>query len=380
VTRTPRLAVLALLAALACALSVSSASALDINAEVTLQDGEVGVPYEFQFTGDEGCQPYHFTLKSGTLAPGLTLQDDGKLVGTPTEAGTFDFWVELSDGIPGGACHSPVPSQGEFSVFIAPQVVITGNLVGAKLGAPFSAVITATGGGSLQWTVDSGALPPGLVLNRDNGTLSGTPSAAGTYPFTVKVGDAKRKTTKAFSFVVGAPLAVQPTLSMPAAEVGRAFSATIGSDGGIGPLAWATTGALPSGLTLDPAKGVIQGTPAAAGSFSLPVTVTDVDGQTVTATVALTVAARPAITVGRLGTARAGRSYRARLTSRGGVAPRAWRVVSGRLPAGITLNRSTGALTGSPRIAGSYKVTVRLTDRLGGTASRTVTIVVASRS
>jgi hypothetical protein len=368
------------LLALACTFVVTSAFALDINTEVSLQDGEIGVPYQFQFEGEEGCQPYHFNVIAGALPAGLTVQDDGKLVGTPTESGHFDFWVELTDGIPGGACHSPTPSQGEYSVFIAPKIEITTALPGAKAGVPYRVAVAAKGGGTLEWSVTAGSLPPGLALSRTDGTLAGTPSTPGTFPFTVKVNDAKRNATQSFSFVVASPLAVQPTVSLPAAEVGRPLTATIPSAGGIGPLAWSTSGTLPAGLALDPAKGTIQGTPAAAGPFSLAVRATDSDGQAVDTTVSIAVAARPTIVAAPLAKARAGRSYRVRLTARGGVAPRTWRIASGRLPAGIVLARSSGVLAGTPRLAGTYRFTVRLTDRLGGAATRTVSLVVQTRA
>jgi len=373
-------ALLAVLVALAAVLMTSTASALDINTEVTLQDGEVGVPYEFQFTGEEGCQPYHFALKSGTLPPGLTVQDNGKLVGTPTQAGTFDFWIELTDGIPGGACHSPVASQGEYSVFIAPRVEVTATtLPGAKVGHPYQAAVTAAGGGSLQWTVIEGALPPGLTLNRDTGALSGTPAAAGTFPFTVKVADDKRKATQHYDFVVAAPLGVQ-SATVPAAEVGRSLTITIPSTGGIGPLHWSVAnGALPGGLSLDAGKGVIQGTPAAAGAFTVTVTAQDSDGETANAVLKLAVARRLAVAPTRVPRATAGASYRVRLAAVGGIGPRTWTVASGTLPRGLRLTRA-GILAGRPRAGGTYRVTLKVTDRLGAVATRVVTITVAPRA
>jgi large repetitive protein len=373
-------ALLAALVALASVLTTSTASALDIHTEVSLPDGEVGVPYEFQFTGEEGCQPYNFSHKSGTLPPGLTIQRDGKLVGTPTQAGTFVFWVELDDGVPGGACHSPVPSQGEYSVFIAPRVEITATtLPGAKAGRPYTAAVTATGGGSLQWTVTEGALPSGLSLNRDTGALAGTPSSAGSFPFTVKVADDKRKATQHYAFVVAAPLGVQ-SVSVSLTEVGVPLSATIPSTGGIGPLRWSVAGgALPGGLALDASNGVIQGTPSAAGSFTVRVTAQDSDGETANAVVRLIVARRLAVAPARIAKATAGTSYRLRLVARGGIAPRIWRLVSGSLPRGVTLTRG-GALIGAPRTAGRYRITVKVTDKLGAVATRAITLTVVPRA
>src|SRR5262249_41710330 len=155
---------------------------------------EVGEPFEFQFTADEGCQPYHFHYKAGSV-PGLTIAENGVMSGTPTTAGTFQFWVEVTEGVPGGAGTSPQPPQGGHSVTLPPRIEITTALAGSKVGAPFNAVITAIGGGTFQWQVTQGSLPPGLTLSRDTGSLTGVPSSVGTYLFTVMVSDAKRKAT-----------------------------------------------------------------------------------------------------------------------------------------------------------------------------------------
>lgn len=383
--RTVRLALLValrlgVLAVAGFALMTSSAAALDINAEVSLPDALVGEPYTFQFEGDEGCIPYHFYYK-GAGVPGLEVTDDGKLTGTPTQAGTFTFWVELADGIPGGACHSPVPSQGQYTLVVAPRIEITATtLPGAKVGRAYHVVVAATGGGSLVWSVSAGSLPPGLSLNRDTGAVSGTPSTVGSFPVTVKVSDDKRRATRQYTFVVAAPLGAQSSVSLPAAEVGVPLNAAIGSSGGIGPLAWSIAGgSLPGGLSLDSVKGVIQGTPTTAGAFSVHATVTDADGQSAAVEVGLKVAPRLAIATTRVAKATAGTSYRIRLVARGGVGPRVWKLAGGSLPHGVTLTR-TGTLAGTPRAPGTYRVIVGLTDKLGAVATRAITLTVAART
>jgi hypothetical protein len=364
----------AIVAAVVGGLVVSSAGALGIDKEVTLPEGEVGMPYEFEFEAEEGCQPYHFHYYTGNLPPGLSVAEDGTLSGTPTESGTFQFWIQVTDGIPGGYCHSPQPSEGEYTAVIAPRVAITANLPGAKVGVPFTAAITAVGGGSLEWSIADGSLPPGLTLNRLNGTLSGTPSTIGSYPFTVKVADAKRQATKQYTFVVGGPLAVAPATA-PAAEVGVPFSATIPFTGGIGPLQW--RGAVPAGLSLNGSKGTIAGTPTAAGSSSVPLTIVDSDGQTVNTTLAFSIARRLKMAATRAASATVGKSYRLRLTAIGGVAPRAWTLAFGKLPPGLKLDRS-GVLAGTPSKPGRYSTILRVADKLGVRNTRRLVVTVTA--
>ena len=370
-------ALLVLVAALLAAASglTSSASALDINTEVKMPEGEVGQAYEFEFDGEEGCQPYNFALYRGQLPPGLELANNGELSGTATAAGTFTFWVELTDGVPGGACHSPTPSQGEYSIIIAPNVAITADLHGTKVGNPFSAVISATGGGSLRWSVIEGALPPGLSLNGANGTLSGTPSSPGTFPFTVKVADDKRRATRQYSFVVAAPLAISAKTAR--GEAGIALTAKPSVAGGIGPIAW-TSGNLPAGLSLDPATGTISGRPKASGTFRVPITATDSDGQAPETKITFGIANRLALTTAPLRTATLGTGYQAALKRAGGVGPVSWRVTGGKLPRGLALNRTNGVLSGTPRASGNYRFTVRVADAAGATSTRTFNLRVAS--
>jgi hypothetical protein len=359
---------------------VASAGALGMNRDVTLPEGEVGQPYpDFEFEGEEGCQPYHWHLILGNLPPGMTVEEDGTLTGTPTAAGDFQFWVQVTDGIPNGYCHSPQPSEGQWTVRIAPQVLITSTLPGgAKVGAPFSSTFTAAGGGTLEWSVVNGALPPGLTLNRVNGALTGTPSTVGSYNFGVKVADSKRQDTKQYTFVVGAPLAVKPT-AFPG-EVGSPFTATIPVSGGIGPLAWGTSAgaSLPAGLSIDGSKGTIRGTPTASGKFSFPLTVADSDGQTVDTKLAFSIEPRLKIATTRTPPAKIGKHYRLQLKTRGGVAPRGWTIAGGKLPAGLELSRSTGLLAGTPRAAGRYTITVRAADKLGVRDTQVVVLNVAA--
>jgi len=378
--QTRRLALLvALLVVLAAGLTASAAIALDINAEVHMPDAVVGEAYQFQFDAEEGCQPYHFTFKAGTLPPGLTVEDDGKLVGTPTVAGTFVFWVELTDGVPGGACHTGTSSQGEFTLIVAPRVEITAtSLPGAKAGHAYQGAVTATGGGSLRWTVTEGTLPPGLSLNPDTGTLSGTPGAAGTFPFTVKVADDKRRATQSYSFTVASPVAVAGA-NFARLEIGVPTSASIGSSGGIGPIRWSVAdGALPAGLALAADNPVISGTPSAAGTFSVAVTATDSDGETANGHVGLTVARHIAIAPPRVAKATVGAGYRLRLAATGGVGARTWTRV-GALPRGLSLTRA-GTIVGTPRAAGRYRITVRATDGLQAVATRVIRLTVSPRA
>jgi hypothetical protein len=139
--RIGRAVLILLLLALPLALA-PSAGALDLEVDVKPPPGEVGTPYEFQFKGEEGCVPYKFSYLNGTLPPGLRVTTDGKLVGTPTEAGTFYFWVALDDnsGPHNPFCLGPsVQSQGDFTMIVMPDLAVaTTSLPTGTPGSPYS--------------------------------------------------------------------------------------------------------------------------------------------------------------------------------------------------------------------------------------------------
>jgi hypothetical protein len=202
-------------------------------------------------------------------------------------------------GAGGGGGSSLVPSGGTESLssssasvvitytVVPPLSVTTTSLPGGQVGSVYGPVTLAATGGvtPYSWSVTSGSLPPGLSLSTA-GVISGTPTAHGTYGFTVTVSDSETPAMTAsqpLSIVVKpAPLAVTTT-SLPAAAGGQPYSATLAATGGIPPYSWSvTSGSLPPGLTLSTA-GVISGTPHVAGTYSFTVTVSDSESPAMTA-------------------------------------------------------------------------------------------------
>jgi hypothetical protein len=139
-------------------------------------------------------------------------------------------------------------------------------------------------------------LPAGLTLNTSTGAISGTPSATGTFNFTVNVTDANALTaTKALSIIISAA-ATPPTIttaSLPGGTQNSAYTGQLAASGGTTPYSWSiTTGALPTGLALTAATGAISGTPSATGTFNFTVQVRDANA--LTATKALSIVISPA--------------------------------------------------------------------------------------
>ncbi len=360
----------------AVAVVASPGRALDIDEEVTLPDAEVGSPYSFQLEAEEGCLPYRFSFSSGRLPPGIRVTPEGELAGTPTEAGLFEFYVAVDDS---PTCGSP-QSQGRFTLRVLPDLAVaTSELPRALPGSPYSVRLEPLNpeeGWPLRWSLTRGALPPGLTLGED-GTLAGTPATPGLFAFVVRVEEPFRRSgERELRLVVALPLTLAP-VDPPPGEVGLRYRLQLSAQGGVAPLSWSLDqGALPPGLALDAAAGAVVGVPRAAGAFPLVLGAADAAGDRVSTSVLLRVVPRLAIATQALPLARAGRPYRARLRSRGGLGPVRWRLVGGTLPPSLRLQGTAGLITGMPRATGRYRLTVEARDRLGGLATRTLVLTV----
>jgi hypothetical protein len=177
----------------------STANALDIETDVQPPPGEVGTPYEFEFEGQEGCVPYRFSYLNGTVPPGLAITTDGKLTGTPTQAGTFSFWVGLDDNgeDPKTACPYPsAQSQGQFTMIVLPDLAVsTTSLPTATSGRPYSVQLEYTNpeaGWPVVWDITAGSMPTGLTLS-ESGLISGTPVAPDVKTFVVRAREPFRR-------------------------------------------------------------------------------------------------------------------------------------------------------------------------------------------
>jgi large repetitive protein len=393
-SRRARLALVSLVLVLA-GVFVASAAALRFSDDsFSMPEGVVGQSYTKTFGGAGGCGPalpYQYSILNGALPPGLALSTGGTISGTPTASGTYDFWVELSDeNPPSQSWCVPATAQREFTITIDSGLSINQQSANpGTLGVPYSEQLTATlltaspaaPGSPLAtatWTVDSGTLPPGVVLS-SGGLLSGTPTTEGTYTFVVRASlDATRFDTETETLVVRKAVTVQA--QAPAqSEVGVGYAAQLTAAGGTGTFTWAlASGTLPQGLTLDPASGAISGTPREAGRFPVQAKVTDTENRTATFDAAIVVSPRLVVPKQRLRVGKAGKRYRARLVSTGGATPRLWRITIGPLPRGLRLDRTTGVISGTPKKGGIYRITVRATDGLKVTSTRALRITVVA--
>jgi len=177
------------------------------------------------------------------------------------------------------------------------------------------------------------------------------------------------------------------TSSLPAGQVGAAYSTMIQATGGTTPYHWSvSSGSLPAGLTLSATTGTISGTPTKSGSVAFTAKVTDssTTSQTATKSLTITVASASApvqITTTSLPSGQAAVAYSTTLAAIDGISPYKWSITSGALPAGLTL-AATGAISGKPTTSGTFSFTVHVADSASSpsSASRSLSITIAAAS
>ena len=348
---------------------------LVITTSSPLPNGTETVPYSQQFAATGGTPPYSWSLASGSLPPGLSLNASGLLGGTPTADGAYNFVVRVTDS-------AAVNKDQPFTLTIQAQLVITtsSSLPAGTVQVAYSQQLAATGGTPpyTNWAIASGSLPPGLSLSTA-GLLNGTPASEGSYSFTARVTDSADVTAdKAFSIEIRSELVITSQSPLPEGTNGERYSFTFEAAGGNPPYsAWAViSGSLPPGLSLSGA-GVLSGTPASAGTYTFTVRVRDSASVTATKLFSLEIEAGLRITTpSPLPKGVAGKTYSVTIKADGGTPPYSgWTVVSGTLPAGVSLDGS-GGLSGTPASAGTYNFTIRVTDSASATAEKAFALTI----
>lgn len=353
------------------AVEVTTHDALVITT-AALDDGTQNQAYTETLGATGGNGTYHWNLKSGTLPAGLALSDAGVISGTPTAVDSASVILAVASG---GQTAEKAYTLVVREQILAPEVVTT-TLKSGAVGAAYSATLEAhRGDGTYAWSLAGGTLPAGLTLAAD-GTVSGTPTTAGTKSFSVQVQSAGLSGTGSVSLAIYPALAVV-TDSLPPGRVGHAYTATFTASGGNGAYTWAPISGVPAGLALDIA-GVLSGTPTATGSSHVAVKVTSGDGQISTGLAKLVIFDTLRVTTTSLAGGTVGQAYSATLVAAGGSGSNTWSVTAGTLPAGLALAASTGVISGTPTASDTASFTVRATSSDGQQATKALEITVVA--
>ncbi|TXD45195.1 autotransporter domain-containing protein [Xanthomonas campestris] len=331
----------------------------------TLPAATRGTAYSQTLSASGGTAPYTYALASGALPAGLTLASNGTLSGTATVEGSFNFTVTATDA------GSFTANQAYSLTVAGPNLVLpASSLPAGTAGQAYSASITPATGGTAPYSyaLTTGALPTGVVVDVATGGLSGTPTVAGTFNFTLTVSDSTpspaAQASRSYTLTIAAPVIVVAPTALPAATRGTAYSQTLSASGGTAPYTYAVSaGNVPAGLTLA-SNGTLSGTATVEGSFNFTVTATDANTFTASQAYAVTVAGpNLALPASSLPAGTAGQAYAATIApATGGTAPYSYALTAGALPSGVVLDAATGALSGTPTVSGTFNFTLTVTD------------------
>jgi hypothetical protein len=385
-----------------------------------LTDGEVNSTYNTYIAATGGMTPYKWQM-NGSLPPGITFdQSTGLLSGIPTANGKWKLSFKVTDLL-----GKKTEAIGPLEFNIKPKAILRGegfpplriisnSLPAAITGKQYSGFLSATGGISpYLWRIES-PLPDGLEFDPESGEIFGTPSIPGTFNLSFSAKDSKSLTTSAkttirFEVMPPAINRAYPlkmlSAELPSAETEKYYSAALSAQGGVMPYRWTSLTPMPPGLTLKSETGVISGTPAETGSYTIKMELSDsktppsAAWRTFTLEIAkggggsswflwlLLIAAlgfggymlkiytdlkkknKAAGAVGlqiitdTLSEAKEGEIYTAPLIIAGGKPPYSFEAI-GVLPKGFEIDRELGIITGKPPYAhpGSYEVKIKISD------------------
>ena len=329
----------------------------------TLPTGTVNVSYPpsgFSSTLTSSPDADYWSY-SGNFPPGLSLtQSTGEISGTPILAGNYNFTAYAVSGTSAASRDLSILILSSLSI-ISPATLPTGKV--NTNYTPYTLAANVSSG--VTWTIINGDISQfGLSLS-SSGVISGTPTKAtnGAYSFTVQASISGGITaTQTFTITITPSVEIATVSPIPNGMVSHDYSYTLTTTDPTQSVTWELVSSLPSGLSLSGA--VITGTPKIAGTYSFTVKLSDASGTILDVKdlqITITQNSSFEIATNSLPSGKTGENYSYTLR----VNPASlqniltWYILSGDLPAGLTLEKTTGTISGIPTLDGSFDFTVR---------------------
>lgn len=333
-----------------------SCQTLIIN-QSSLNQATVGVNYNQTLTQSNGIGSITWSLTGGSLPANLMLSNGGVISGMPTTAGSSSVTIRATDA---NGCF--VEKNFTLVVGCTPLNITPASLNAATYGMNYSQQFTQTGAtGSVTWSLSGGSLPTNLMLS-SGGLLSGTPNVVGNFPITVRATDSANNcfTDKAYTLTVNCQaISVTPT-TLNAGTFGVNYNQQLSPSGGVGTMTWnVSAGSLPTGVGLSP-SGLLSGPPSVVGTFNFTARATDQNNCFGERAYQLVINCQSlSITPTTLNSTQIATPYSQQLTLNGGSGATDWTISAGGLPSGITLNPTSGLLSGSANVSGTFGFTAK---------------------
>jgi formylglycine-generating enzyme required for sulfatase activity len=344
--------------------------------------GKYGEAISQKLNATGGVPPLTWSALS-SLPSGITLNaTTGLIQGTPITAGSFDTVFKVTD-----SNFKSVTKNTTLLIAVNPLAITISSLPPAKAGTPYAVEIPTTGGvHPVTISLKSGnKLPPGLTLAK--GKISGTPSAAGSFSFTIVSQDSNRysksQVEQTFSLEIASyGMEIAPEPALISGKVREPLSATFNATGGEAPYTWSATGGLPKGLSIDANTGTLAGVPIEVKIGSIMIRVSDATGFPCTRSVPISIITDPLeIINNQAPEVRLGADFKWPFQLKGGLSPRPIRVAPGSiLPPGLYLsfNGNTARIQGKPRSEGTFNFTLIAEDAGSKMVKKDLLLVIPS--
>lgn len=330
-------------------------------------DAPLNSAYNVPMNAIGGVPPYRWALLDAPPderfisgpPTGVTLNSStATFAGTATQLGAFRFAIVVTDSVNHSATRL-------YTVHITNPLIAMTSLPNGVKNLPYSAKLGSTGGlAPIHWEVTSGALPAQLSLS-DDGTISGTPTSVGTFPFSVLLTDSsfpsQTTTAQVQLTIVDAVKITTTTLPDGTAGLEQPYTASIDTTGGTAPFTFSVSPALERlGLTLDAVTGKITGTAFFVTDQDYTFSVTDSSNPASSDSKVLHLRITPPlrITTATIPVAIVNQPYSTTISATGGQPPYTWSVKG---PTELSID-SNGLLSGTFTQPNSSFVTVTVTD------------------
>lgn len=314
-----------------------------------------------------GSGSINLSITSGSLPKGLTMSSGGYISGIPTVIGTYTFTVKAKN------IYGSDEKVYTLRVGEEPPQILTSSLPDGMAGIRYDSRVSVSGTMPISFSIVSGSLPNGLVLNSSTGSISGVPSKGGVFTFTLRASNSSGSANKQFTVNVTVD---QPEIlsdSLSDAVCGEYYHDAILRCTKTPVIFEIYSGSLPDGLTMDKNEGIITGIPVKAGKYTFGVKADNGFGKSDTSTITMIVrGAPPKILSGSLPDGTVGENYRAEIEVKNGVNALLNITDGDDLPDGLRVSRNQGniVLSGIPTRAANYSIGFLLSNSYGSDGNR----------
>jgi hypothetical protein len=346
----------------AISITIAAAPNTSVVTSPTTASGTVGQAFTYNSAATNSPTSYNITgLPSGLSANGTT----GVISGTPLAAGTSS--VSISANNAGGTGAAITLTLTVAAPATAP-VITSATTASSPVNTAFNYTIAAT---NTPTSFAASGLPLGLSLDTITGAISGTPTVAGVYTIAMTATNAGgTSATVNLTLTVGSLASITSSTTATGAT-GLAFTYTVTASNS--PTSFNITG-LPAGLTANTTTGVISGTPTTAATSSINLSANNSTGTGPTTVLTLTVGNRPVITSATSASGTANSSFTYNITASN--SPTSFNATG--LPTGLSVNPTTGVISGTPTASGSFSVSLTASNSFGTGTAATLALTIAA--